>query len=330
MKSLATLKRQTSLLVWVIVILLLVFIPFMNTPREWILYLFLFFFYLAIVNVWNLLAGYCGLVSLCQPAFLTIGGYGVVVFTWNHLPIYLGIIVGGIVAALFAAIITIPTFRLKGIFFAIGTLIIPEILRIVFLIWRPVSGGYGGGSGYMIPGAMDVSSHTTYWMALIVGMGSLLLVRYVLRSKVGLGLAAIGDNDMAAASSGVNVFRLKFNVFVMGAFITGVAGAIFYVYKGFILPETALNMQWTIQLMVATVVGGIAILEGPVVGTIIIIILQFTLARTQGMSLLIQGLILIVILLIAPSGIVGTLKSPNLRRSFQKLFTRREAPKQPI
>jgi branched-chain amino acid transport system permease protein len=317
---LAILKKRLWLIIGLVALVALIAFPAMGLPRQWTLYLFLFFFYWCLANMWNLLAGYSGLVSLCQPAFIGIGGYSVVYFTWNGMPFWVGIIVGGIVAALFAAAITIPTFRLKGTFFAIGTLMIPEIMRIVFLLWKPINlPGYGGGAGYMIKGIGQISDAQLYWMVLALGVGSFLLVRWILKSKLGLGLAAIRDNDVSAASSGVNVSRLKLYVFAMSAFMTAVAGAVFYVDKGFIQPDTSFNVSWTIAIITATVIGGLGTVEGPIVGTVIAVVLQFLLARSPGISLLIQGGILIVILLIAPRGIVGSLKSASVFRSLAKM-----------
>lgn len=313
-------RKQLPIIGGILVVILLVIFPLLGAPREWTLYLFLFFFYWALSNVWNLLAGYCGLVSLCQPAFIGLGAYTVVYFTWNNMPFYLGIVAGGIIAAVFAAIITIPTFRLKGIFFAIGTLMIPEIMKIVFLLWKPVNvTGYGGGAGYMIKGIGALTNDHLYWMMLVVGLGSFILVRYILNSRIGLALAAIRDNDITAASSGINVNRLKLNIFVIGAFVTAITGAIYYISKGFIQPETSFNMSWTVQIMIATVVGGMGTIEGPVIGTILVVVLQFVLARSQGISLLIQGIILIAILLVAPRGIIGLLKSSRIKNSWSRL-----------
>ncbi len=318
-----SIKKQLPLVVGILAAILLIIFPLLGAPREWTLYLFLFFFYWALSNMWNLLAGYCGLVSLCQPAFIGLGAYTVVYFTWNNMPFYLGIIAGGIIAALFAIIITVPTFRLKGIFFAIGTMMIPEVMKIVFLLWKPVNiPGYGGGAGYMIKGIGALTNNHLYWMMLIVGAGSFILVRYILNSRIGLALSAIRDNDVAAASSGVNVNRLKLYIFIIGAFVTALAGSIYYISKGFIQPETSFNVSWTVQIMIATVVGGMGIIEGPVIGTILVVMLQFVLARSQGISLLIQGIILIGILLIAPRGIMGLFKSPAMKRSFNKLLKR--------
>jgi branched-chain amino acid transport system permease protein len=318
-----TIKNKLSLIFGILAAILLIVLPFLGAPREWILYLFLFFFYWGLSNMWNLLAGYCGLVSLCQPAFIGLGAYTVVYFTWNHMPFYLGILVGGVIAAIFAAIITVPTFRLKGIFFAIGTMMIPEVMKIVFLLWKPVNvSGYGGGAGYMIKGIGMLTNNHLYWMMLVIGIGSFILVRYILNSRIGLALAAIRDNDITAASSGINVNQLKLYIFIIGAFVTAIAGAVYYISKGFIQPETSFNMSWTVQIMIATVVGGLGTLEGPIVGTILVVVLQFVLARSQGISLLIQGIILIGILLIAPRGILGFFKAAGVRRSFNKLLRR--------
>jgi branched-chain amino acid transport system permease protein len=267
-------------------------------------------------NMWNLLAGYSGLMSLCQPAFIGLAGYTLVICTWIGLPFYLGIIAGAMVAGAFALLITIPVFRLSGIYFAIGTLVIPEALRIAFFLWRPVGGEmHGGGAGYMVKGVTGVSLVEFYWLALIIGIASIFLMRLVLRSTLGLGLASIRDNDRAAASCGIDVFKLKLYSFVISAFVTGIAGAIFYIYQGYIEPASAFNIRWTMIVMLATVIGGMSTEEGPIIGTAIVVFLHFLLARYAGISLLIQGIILVGIMLLAPQGIVGVLRHIKFYRS---------------
>jgi len=306
------------------VIVVLAVLPLIGAPRSWILYLFIFFIYLAMANMWNLLAGYSGLISLCQPAFIGLAGYTLIIVTWSGLPFYLGIIGGGIVAAIFAILISIPVFRLRGIYFAIGTLVVPEALRIVFYLWRPVGGEMsGGGAGYMVKGVTGVSMMEFYWLALIMGIASVFLMRIILRSKLGLGLAAIRDNDRTAASSGVDVFRLKLYSFIIAAFLTGMVGAIFYIYQGYIEPASAFNIRWTMTLMLATVIGGMSTEEGPIVGTVIVVFLHFLLARYAGISLLIQGIILVGIMLLAPQGIMGFIRKLRPYRSLLQLVTRR-------
>ena len=307
-----------------VLIAVLAIFPLIGVPRSWLLYLLLFFMYLAMANMWNLLAGYSGLLSLCQPAFIGLAGYALVIFTWIGLPFYLGIIAGAIVAAVFAILISIPVFRLRGIYFAIGTLVVPEALRIMFLLWRPVGGAlHGGGAGYMMKGLSGVSMTEFYLFALVIGIASVILMRIILRSKVGLGLAAIRDNDNTAASSGVNVFRLKLYSFVIGAVVTGIAGAIFYIYQGYIEPSSAFNIRWTMTIILATVIGGISTEEGPIIGTIIVVFLHFLLARYPGISLLIQGGILVSIMLLAPQGIMGFIRKTRTYRSMLQLATGR-------
>jgi branched-chain amino acid transport system permease protein len=221
------------------------------------------------------------------------------------VPFYVAIVAGGIIAGLFAVLISIPVFRLRGIYFAIGTLVVPEALRILFLLWRPVGGKLaGGGAGYMLRGMGGVTVAHYYWIACVVGIGSFFLMRLILRSKLGQGLAAIRDNDRSAASSGINVFKLKLYSFVIAAFVAGIAGAVFYLYQGYIEPGGAFSIQWTMIPILATVIGGITTEAGPIIGTVVVVFLDFLLARYAGFSMLIQGAILVGIMLLAPQGII--------------------------
>ncbi len=315
--------QRSAFIPAIAVIVLLGLLPLVGAPRSWLLYFFLFFIYLAMASLWNLLAGYAGLVSLCQPAFLGLAGYTLAIGTWVGIPWWAGLIMGAMVAALFALLISTPVFRLSGTYFAIGTLVVPEALRMIFYLWRPVGGAmHGAGAGYMIKGIGDLSPNLIYGLALIIGTGSLILIGGVLRSTLGLGLAAIRDNERAAASCGVNVFRLKRNAFLIAAAGTGLAGALYYLYQGYIEPSATFNVKWTMTLLLATVIGGIRTEEGPVLGTIVVVFLYFLLARYAGYSLLMQGAILIGIMLLSPQGIVGLLR----RSRFYCRLTRFSAP----
>jgi len=315
-----TIPRLRTLIPLAAVIVGLVVLPVAGAPKQWLLYLFLFFIYLAMANMWNLLAGYSGLICLCPAAFIGVAGYTLAIIAWVGLPWYLGIIAGGIVAAAFALLISFPVFRLRGIYFAIGTLILPEMLRVMFLLWRPVGGALQGkGAGYVVKGVTGISTTEIYWLALVIGIASIFLMRIILRSKLGLGLAAIRDNDSTAASSGINVFQLKLYAFVIAAFVMGIAGTIFYIYQAYIEPLSAFNIRWLITLLLATVIGGEGIEEGPIIGTVIVVILHFLLARYAGISLLIQGVILVSVMLLAPQGIMGFIRKTRAYRPLLKL-----------
>lgn len=315
-------KRKLRYLLAVAAIVVLAALPVAGAPRSWVLYVFLFLIYLAMSNMWNLLAGYAGLICLCQPAFIGLAGYTIAIGSLIGIPWWDGMILAVVVAGLFSLIISIPVFRLSGVYFAIGTLVVPEALRMIFFLWRPVGGSMqGGGSGYMIQGIADVSPNLLYWLALIVGAGSMLLMQLILRSELGLGLAAIRDNERAAASAGVNVFRLKLYTFISAALVTALAGGIYYVYQGYIEPSSSFNIRWTMIVLLATVIGGIRTKMGPLVGTVIVVIMYFGLARYAGYSLLIQGVVLIGIMLLSPRGIVGIVT--NFLQRFRPLLPKR-------
>jgi branched-chain amino acid transport system permease protein len=162
-----------------------------------------------------------------------------------------------------------------------------------------------------------------YWFALIIGLASIFLIRLILRSALGLGLASIRDNDRTAASIGIDVFKLKLYSFIIGAFVTGMAGGIFYIYQGYIEPASAFNIRWTMIVMLATVIGGMSIEAGPIVGTAVVVFLHFLLARYAGISLLIQGIILVGIMLLAPQGIMGFIRKTQTYRSMVQLVSGR-------
>lgn len=319
-----TLRKYSLLISMILFTVLAALLPVVHAPKTWLLYLFYFYVFLAAANMWNLLAGFSGLLALCPAAFIGLGGYTMTILTWLGIPYYVGIIAGGAIAGLFAMIISVSVFRMRGVYFAIGTLVVPAILKLVFLRWKPVGGTFeGGGAGYMVKGVRAIPPEVTYWLALAIGLASMILILVILRSKFGMGLAAIRDNDNSAASSGIDVFRLKLSSFIIAAIVMGVVGGIFYMNNGYIEPSNAFDINWLMIVLLATVIGGKGLEWGPVVGTIIVVALRFQLARYTGISLLIQGLILVVIMLVAPQGLMG------LARDIRKYFVKRQYKKLP-
>jgi len=289
--------------IWLGVCLVL---PFLGIPPKVSLYLFLFFVYLALANSWNLLAGFSGLVSLCTSAFFGLAGYCLILLSLLKVPLWIGFIVGLISNCLLATLIAIPTFRLSGIYFSIGTLVIPEAMRIIFFLWRPIKGTvHGGGAGYMLVGKVGMQS--VYLLSALVGILSVAVLYWIVNSEFGLGLAAIRDNQRTAEASGINVYTLKLRSFMISACIASVAGSTFYLYQGYIEPASAFNVKWTMIAMLSTVIGGIGTIKGPIVGSAFVTFLHFLLARYGTLSLMVQGLVLIAVMLLAPQGLVGLL-----------------------
>jgi len=255
--------------------------------------------------MWNLLAGYAGLISLGQQMFIGLGGYTVAVMSMYYgVPIFLSVILGGIISAITATIISLPVFRMKGIYFAIGTWIIAEALRIWFSNWSYVKYGMG----MFIQPAYALSMAEIYFAALAIFISALVIFYLLLRSDTGLALMAIRDDDVAAENLGVNIFRCKLTCFLISAFITGMAAAIFYLNTIFIQPFEAFGIAWTVRLLFITIIGGMGTVEGPFIGAIIFVFLSEYLSEYAGYSLIILGVVTIVIMLLAPKGIMGTIK----------------------
>ena len=300
--------KRSYLLMLVVLAFLLVF-PELTSDFSIILILFLFFVYLAMANSWNILAGYSGLVSLGGPAFVGIAGYALGAVTIVHVSPLIGIVIGGAAASGFAFLIAFPTLRLRGLYFSIGTLMVTEAMSLFFIAFKPpgASSDQWGGAGLVIRGAEGVSLTELYYLALVVGLLSIFVVRYVLRSKLGLGLKAIRDNEGAASSLGVNIFRSKLYSLMISAFVTGLAAGVFYIFQGLIEPVTGFGISWLMIMLMATIVGGIGTEEGPIIGAIIVVVLQQYLAAYAGLNLLIQGLILVVVISLAPRGLWGSI-----------------------
>ncbi|MDH4068417.1 MAG: branched-chain amino acid ABC transporter permease [Dehalococcoidia bacterium] len=312
--------RLTTLASLAVLVVLALF-PVIGIPLSWLNYLFTFFICLALANMWNLLAGYTGLICLCPHAFVGLAGYTLAIGSWVGVPFQAGLIAGAAVAALFALLISFPVFRMRGIYFAIGTLILPEALKAWFNYWRPVGNVYQGmGAGYSVTGVEGVTLGDTFWLGLAIAAASIFLVHIILRARLGLGLTAIRDNENTAASAGVNVFRLKLYSFLIAAFIMGIAGAAYYIYSPRINPVGGFNISWLLLPLMATVIGGEGLEEGPIIGAAIVTFLRFLLADYGAWSLFIQGIILLVVVVVMPQGIAGLLRQVGAYRFPLRLF----------
>jgi branched-chain amino acid transport system permease protein len=286
--------------------------------------LFLFFVYLTLANMWNLLAGYSGLVSLGQPAFMGIAGYTLAMLIWFYgVPLYLAVVAACVVATAFAAILSAPLFRMRGLYFSIGTLLLNEICRIWFNWWRPIptaGAPVGGGAGFGI--VSGLSPIYLYYLAVAVGVASMLLTRFILRSKLGAGLMAIRDNERSAATCGINVFRCKLYSFLIATFITGLASCVFYFFQGHIEPTGAFSISWLNVMLMAVIIGGIGTEEGPIIGAAIVVLLAQLLPGYAQYSPLILGVLLVVVITILPPGIVGVLRKTRTYNMLLKYLSK--------
>jgi branched-chain amino acid transport system permease protein len=261
--------------------------------------------------LWNLLAGYAGLVSVGQQAFVGLGAYALFYMTDS-----LGIHVFGAMALAgpFAGLISIPVafavFRLRGHYFAIGTWVVAEI----FALGASQIEQLGAGSGMsltpaivrQVSGSRDSREMIEYWMSLGLCILIFGVVYLILRSRQGLALTAIRDSEPASGSLGVNVFRTKLFIYVASATCTGFVGSLIFLQKLRLSPEAGFSINdWTVVVIFMVVVGGIGTLEGPIIGMVIYIALRELFADFGSLYLILMGAIAILIMLKAPGGVWG-------------------------
>jgi branched-chain amino acid transport system permease protein len=271
------------------------------------------FAYVALASLWNLLAGYAGLVSVGQQAYVGLGGY--VLFASTILagahPL-VALPLSGLIAAAVALPVAGLLFRLRGHYFAIGTWVVAEVFR---LLASQIS-ALGGGSGISLPAAMVTAMAASrqmreleiYWLALALAAGVLGAIVLLLRSRYGLALTAIRDNELAARSNGVDVRRIKLAIYIVTAFATAMVGALIFLQKLRISPDTAFSVNdWTAFVIFITVIGGVGRIEGPIIGTLVFFLLRQTLADLGSLYLLMLGAVAIAVMLFAPKGIWGML-----------------------
>jgi len=268
-------------------------------------------YFLALAQLWNLLAGYAGLVSVGQQAFVGVGAY-----TLFYLTGQLGIgplpalALAGPVAALVSLPVAFTVFRLRGAYFAIGTWVVAEILALSVSLLPVLGGGSGMSLTPAIVRALAPSragrEMMIYWLTLAILVLVLAIVYGLLRSRHGLALAAIRDSEPASASLGVNTFRTKLLIYVMAALCTGWVGALIFLQKLRLSPEAGFSINdWTVVVIFMVVIGGIGTIEGPIVGMLVYIVLRELLADFGTIYLILMGAIAVVVMLKTPGGLWG-------------------------
>jgi branched-chain amino acid transport system permease protein len=266
------------------------------------------FVFIILATSWNLLAGFGGMVSIGQQAYIGLGAYSIVVLVGlagfdQLLAIPLAAVVCGIVALPISYLV----FRLVGGYFAIGTWVIAEVLRLVTVRFKEV----GAGSGYSLQPMADVGRDMRvaigYWAALVVAVIIVAAVVMLVRSRLGLALTAVRDEPVAAATSGVNVVSARRIVFVISAAAAGAAGALIAVTTLTVQPNSIYSVQWTAFMIFMAVIGGLGSIEGPIIGAVLFWVFRELLADYGEVYLIGLGVIAVVMVLVAPQGIWGLL-----------------------
>jgi branched-chain amino acid transport system permease protein len=281
---------------------------------------------LTLAQIWNLLAGYGGLVSVGQQAFVGIGAYAtfaaVILLGWDPVP---ALPLGGLAALALAVPTALFAFRLHGAYFAIGTWVIAEVTRLLVAQWKAL----GGGTGTSLPreatrnllgtdlirtllGVREAAARDVlaYWLALVLLVAVTGGIYALLRSRLGLALSAIRDNTEAAKSVGVDATRLKWAIFLVAAAATGMTGGLIFLQTARISPDAAFALtDWTAYVVFFVVIGGIGTIEGPIIGVLVFYVLRSALASYGSWYLMTLGILAIAVMLFARTGLWGLISN---------------------
>jgi branched-chain amino acid transport system permease protein len=261
---------------------------------------------LVLAQMWNLLAGYAGLVSIGQQAYVGLGGYVLIVLA-DDLGVnpFLAVPLAGVAAVGFALPTAALVFRFRGGYFAVGTWAVAEVYRLLVANTSALGRGTGRTLKAVFPLARDTRELVTYALALAVGVAAMAAVYLYLRSRQGVGLMAVRDSEPASESLGVDVFRTKLLVYLIAAFGTGMTGALIYLNLLRISPDAAFSINWTAYTIFVVVIGGLGTLEGPIVGTIVFFVLRELLAAYGAWYMILLGSLAVMMMMRYPQGLWG-------------------------
>jgi branched-chain amino acid transport system permease protein len=303
---------------------LLVF-PFLVNPEESYLvyFLFLTFIHIALAQAWNLVAGYAGQASLGQHAFFGVGAY-IAAMSWKagwtgYLD-PLGLLMGGGGAALLAVLIGIPLLaKLRGDYFALGTLGLGEILRVIITQGGSLT---GGPVGLMLPSSEYQSMRPYYLIALLIAVVCVLSLGLLLRSKVGLALVAIREDEEAAGANGIWVLKFKILAFAIGAFFTGLCGGLYAHYLFHIHPLGFFSLNWALLPVLMTILGGIGTLIGPLVGAVLLTsVFEVANLWFPEVHTVVSGAFIILVMIFFPQGVCGLRLGKGKIWGLEKMLT---------
>jgi branched-chain amino acid transport system permease protein len=260
---------------------------------------------MAMAQAWNLIGGYGGQFSLGHGLFVGAGGYAtVLILMHTGLPLALAFVGAGLVAAGIGALSAIPLLRLRGVYFSVGTLGVMIAVQTWVINWKWA----GQTTGVYLPEDAVLSFDNQYYIGLVLVVVTTLVVALLVHSERGLRLMAVRDDEIAAQEVGVDGFRVKLLAFTTSAFLVGLCGALNALQQLALEPYSAFSISWSINMILACVIGGLATIPGPLIGAALLFELQQLLQGYQNMTSLIEGIVLLIIIRFAPGGIWSLLK----------------------
>jgi len=304
-------KRNISIIIIALVVIVFGALPFYSDADSFFAYyLFLVFIYIILAQGWNLIAGYTGQISLGTHAFFALGAYTTAILwlhdvtkTWYYFD-PLVMIISGVVPAIFAIIIGIPLLsRLRGDYFSFGTLAAAEVLRILILRGGKFT---EGAMGLRLPAEGFTDMGIYYWTALFLALLATAMVYFLIRSRIGLALRALSEDELSAASHGINILQYKVLAFAIGSFIMGLCGSLFAYYLFIVSPPAVMNLNWMFLPILICVLGGNGTILGPIIGAFVVGAL-FTYGDVYVGQIhpMLSGIIIILVMKFMPTGIMG-------------------------
>ncbi len=284
---------------------ILALLPLLEPGSETIRLLFVTFVWVTVSVAWNLLGGFGGQVSFGFAVFYGLGAYAAALSLNRGISPILSFLLAGTVAVLASLLVGLPTFRLKGPYFAIATIGASEAVRVVMTNVSIT----GGASGYRImeTGTFDQLQH--FYTALALAVIAVAISMLVQRSKFGLALIAIREDEEAASDLGVNPFRAKLLAHALAAALTGAAGGVYARYAAFIHPQGVFAFSVGVAILLMPIIGGVGTLWGPVIGAVVYgLVHEELIASFPQLHLLLYGSLLILIIFFEPGGVMGLLE----------------------
>jgi len=264
--------------------------------------------YVILAAMWNALAGYAGLVSVGQQAFFGLGAYAPVQLSKHGVNVYAALALAGLVAGAISLPTSFFVLRLRGGEFAIGMWVVAEVFHLLVNLDHSVGGVTG--TSLIALSSYDPADRRrySYWLALAC-MGVLLAAVFLLlRSRLGVSMRAIRDDEKAADSVGVRVLRAKLVVFVLAAIGCGAAGAVWLAGQLTFQPNSYFSVQWTAYMLFMALVGGLGTFEGPIIGAIIFFVIQDQFGQQGVWYLVGLGTAAVLFALLLPRGLWGTVE----------------------
>ncbi|MER1966742.1 branched-chain amino acid ABC transporter permease [Castellaniella sp. GW247-6E4] len=305
-------------------------IPVFVTDTYTLHFLWKILFWAVVASAWNLAGGYAGQFSLGHAAFFGIGAYtSTILFVQHGITPWLGMLAGGVFAALASVILARLTLRLKGPFFALATIAFAEVLRIAVVNLRDLTGGSQGISISFQPALENLmfSGRMPYVYTMLGLLTLVVLLTVALqRSWFGFSLVALREDEDAAETLGINTVAMKIAATGLSAFLTAIAGALYAQYILLIEPTTVMGLDFSIQVAVITIIGGMATPIGPLLGALLMVPLSEYLRAEfggsfQGLYLIVYGFLLMVMVIFMPQGLVSALREPTASwRRIQSIY----------